>query len=239
MKVKNGFLISALVLSVLWFGFLMLTLFKVIDISAILAPSFNYLLAFASIVCCLGLYTLALFIENRNFLNVPVWISCCFYVAFFLFTNVYYLFDLYNIIWTNLLFYVCLSVLVSILSISIYYNCLKENDGTLKNKIGFTGFMLFCISITISVIFELVVMFIKFCLNTTINLTSHTLASFGILVLGATIFAIIFHHSIKGNKKFANACLIKVKPVNLQSSEPSNADPSSPKTETKKSNKTK
>ncbi len=210
MKAKNAILISALALSGLYFVFLLLSLLGVFNISAILYEDFNYLIAMACIIACLGLYTIALFIENHNNLVVPTWLSISFYICFFVFTNIYYLFGLYNIIYTNLIFYVALSVLISILSISIYYNCLKADDGTLKNKTYFTGFMLFCISITISVIFELVVMFIKFCFNTNINLTTHALASFGILILGATIFSILFHASINKTKRFANACLIKV-----------------------------
>ena len=207
--VKNTFLICALALSALYFGFLMLGLFNVVNISGVVGKNFNYLLAFAAIVACLGIYTISLFIENHNALEVPTWISCTFYVCFFVFTNVYYFFGLYDILVTNLIFYIALSVLISILSLSIYYNCLKNDDGTLKNKINFTAFILFCISTALSVCFSLIVMFIKFMINTNVNLTVHTLSSFGIMLLSACLFAIIFHTSIKTDKKFANACLIK------------------------------
>ena len=212
--VKNTFLICALALSALYFGFLMLGLFNVINISGILGKNFNYLLAFAAIVACLGIYTISLFIENHNALDVPTWLSCTFYVCFFVFTNIYYLFGLYDILITNLLFYVALSVLIGILSLSIYYNCLKDNDGYLENKINFTAFMLFCISTALSVCFSLVVMFIKFMLNTNTNLTTHTLTSFAIMLLSACLLSIIFHTSIKTDKKFANACLIRTKAKN-------------------------
>lgn len=211
MKTKNIFLISALALSGLWLALLLLSLFKVFDLSSVMLENFNYIMAFALIIICLAIFTISLFIENKKFLDVPEWISCAFYVAFFLFTNVYYLFGLYNIIYTNLLFYASLSVLISILSVSIYYNCLKNEVGQLKNKISFTGFLLFCISTAMSVCVELVIMFVKFCFNTNINLTSHALASWGILLLVATVFALLFQISISGDKKFVNACLIKTK----------------------------
>ncbi|MBQ7579205.1 MAG: hypothetical protein IJT25_01595 [Clostridia bacterium] len=212
--IKNIFLICALSLSALYFVFLMLGLFNVINISGVLGKNFNYLLAFAAIVACLGLYTISLFIENHNALEVPTWLACSFYVCFFVFTNIYYLFGLYDILITNLIFYIALGVLIGVLSLSIYYNCLKNDDGYLQNKLGFTSFMLFSISTTISVCFSLVVMFIKFIVNTNVNLTIHTLSSFGILLLASALLSIIFNISIKTDKKFANACLIKTKAKN-------------------------
>ena len=212
--VKNAFLISALALSALYFAFLMFGLFNVINIAPVLGKNFNYLLAFAAIVACLGLYTISLFIENHNALEVPTWLACTFYVCFFVFTNIYYLFGLYDILILNLVFYIAMGVLISMLSISIYYNCLKNDDGTLKNKIGFTSFILFCISTALSVCFSLVVMLIKFFINTNVNLTIHTLSSFGILLLCASLFSIVFNISIKTDKKFVNACLIKTKAKN-------------------------
>lgn len=221
MKTKNAFLISALSLSVLWVVLLLLALFRVFDFSGVINTNFNYIVAFGIVVACLFIYTLSLFIENKKMLDVPVWISCSFYAAFFIFTNVYYFFGLYDNMITNLLFYAALSVLISILSISIYYNCLKDDQGLLKNKIGFTGFILFCISTAICVVFELVVIFFKFCANTNINLTIHTLTTFGILLLGATVFAVAFYYSIAGKKKFVNSCLIKTKLPQASTQQPS------------------
>ncbi|MBQ7452842.1 MAG: hypothetical protein IJS68_01075 [Clostridia bacterium] len=208
-KIKSGFLIGALALSGLYFIFLLLGLFNVLKISAILPETFNYLMAFAIIIACLALYSLALFIETHNRLEVPVWIACSFYIAFFIFTNIYYLFGLYSNTYFSLFFYVVLGVLVSILSLSIYFNCLKDEAGLLKNRVHFTGFILFAISTTLSVIFKLVVMFIKFVCNVGVNLTLETIITFGILLLISTIFAICFDLSIGGKKTFANACLIK------------------------------
>ena len=208
MKTKNIFLISALCLSGLYFVFLMLSIFGVFNIKT--PNSFNFIWAIVGIIVCLGLYTLALFIENRKKLDVPVWISCTFITCFFIFVNIFYILGFYENIYLTMIFYAALSVLVSILSISIYYNCLKNDDGLLRNKLGFTGFMLFSISTTLSVCFEVVIVFIKYLSNTNINLTTYIVSSFSILLLGAGIFALLFSHSIKGNKKFANACLIKV-----------------------------
>ncbi|MBO4569781.1 MAG: hypothetical protein J5689_00995 [Clostridia bacterium] len=210
MKVKNGFLIGALVLSVAHFVILMLTLFNVINASSVLPANFNYFVAFALIAVCLALFTIALFVESKKQLIVPTWLAVSFYCCFFIFTNIYYFFGLYNIFLTNLLFYVVLAVLVSILSLSIYYNELKALDGTLENKNRYLGYVLFSISVSISLIFELIVMLIKYISNPNVNLTVHALASFGILILGALIFAVLFTESIKKTKRFANACLIKI-----------------------------
>lgn len=210
MKVRNSFLIGALVLSVAHFVILMLSLFNVINTSAVINPNFNYFVAFALIVIGLILYVISLFVEEKSKLSVPTWLSCTFYLAFFVFTNVYYFFGLYNQLLTNLIFYLVLSVLISILSLSIYYNALKELDGTLNNKNRFIGVVLFAISISISVLVVFVVNIIKFIVNHNINITVHFLASFGILILSALVFAVLFSESIKKTKKFANACLIVV-----------------------------
>jgi|GEM_PF-3813952 len=209
-RVKNAFLIAALVCSIAHFAILLLSLFSVINISGVVSSSFNYFLAFALIALCLGLFTLSLFVEGKKNLIVPTWLSCAFYLSFFVFTNIYYFFGLYSSIWFTLLFYLVLAVLVSVLSLSIYFNELKALDGTLQNKNRFLGVTLFSISTAISAIIVLVISFIKYLVNTHSNLTVVMLASFGILILVSLISSIVFAQSVKKTKRIANACLIKV-----------------------------
>ena len=210
MKVKNAFLIGALTLSLAHFVILLLCLFNVINASAVMPNNFNYFVAFGLIAVCLALFMIALFVEQKRALSVPTWLACSFYAAFFIFTNVYYFFGLYNNLLTNLLFYVVLAVLISILSLSIYFNELKGLNGTLENKNRFLGIILFSLSTSISLIIELVIMLIKFIITPNINVTVHALASFGILIMSALIFAVLFTQSLKKTKRFANACLIKI-----------------------------
>ena len=211
MKTRNGFLIASLALSALYFIFLLLCLFNVFDVSGVINPNFNYFLAFSLIIVCLALYVISLFIEEKRKLSVPTWLACSFYLSFFLFTNIYYFFGLYSYIFPMLIFYIALGVLISILSLSVYYNNLKELNGTLANKNNFIGYVLFAISISISTLIAFVINLVKYLINQNINITVYFLSSFGLLILSAFVFAILFTLSINRKKKFANACLIVIK----------------------------
>ena len=84
----NITLICVLSLSFIYFMLLTLNLFNVFAFN--FPQSFSYITAYLLMILCFGLYVLGFFIETRKSIKIPTWLKMTFYVAFFIFTNIYY-----------------------------------------------------------------------------------------------------------------------------------------------------
>ena len=85
----NIALIVALVFSVVHLIVLTLGLFGTITLNVY--EEFNYIFAYILVVLSLALFILSFFITKIKGLVVPAWFRIMFYIAFFLFTNTYYI----------------------------------------------------------------------------------------------------------------------------------------------------
>ena len=128
----NITLISVLVCTLIHLTFLILGIFDVVNLKT--TVSFNYILAFVLVIACLLLYILGFFISRQQKLSIPSWFRIMFYIAFFVFTNTYYVLGLYENIWLLLIFFAYISVLINIICLSLFTTFKKMKKADLKHQ---------------------------------------------------------------------------------------------------------
>lgn len=214
-KLPTILLYTFLGLSGAWLVVLALGLFNVFNLTAIAGANFNYIWAFIILLVALGLYILFMFAEKWRSWVVPNWFKCLFYVAFFVFTNVYYFFGLYQTIAGVVIFDICLAALLNIVAVSLFYNTQKDNKNAVKTTDKFLCFSTFCYAVTGATIYQVISLIVK-----VIAKSQGVLATLAIVVTELSIFiavsllfALFFALSMKGKRKFVNACLVKYLPV--------------------------
>ena len=204
-------LICSLALSVAQIVILFLGVFGVLVPSWHIASNFNYLIAFCLIAINLILDIVFMVIESKNLLEIPEWFRVVFFIGFFVFTNLYYYFNLYNLIYTEILFYVYLATVLSILSISIFYNVQKEGK-TVKSNNKFATVSTFTYATSMFLMIETVITAVKILFHGTKIANGLTLFLINscVAILVSLVIAIIFYLSLTKTKKIINNCLIKV-----------------------------
>ena len=214
-KLSTILLYTALVLSGAWLVVLTLGLFNVINLTAVAGKNFNYIAAYIIVIVGLALYILFMFIEKWRKLIVPAWFKNLFYVAFFVFTNVYYFFGLYQTIAGLIVFDVYLACLLNIAAVSLFYNTQKDSKNAVKTTEKFLAFSSFSYAVSGAVIYQVIS-----CLCKVLAKTEGLFASLAmvvtelcIFVFVSLLFALFYALSMKGSRKFVNACLIKYLPA--------------------------
>ena len=197
-------------LSVAFLVLLNLGLFNVVVPSWIKNSSFNYMVGFVLVALNLILDITFMVIEAKKKLDIPEWFRVVFFIGFFVFTNVYYYFGLYSIIYTEILFYIYLSVVLSILAISVFYNIQKNENNQIKTSNAYASVTTFTYSTSIFLIIETIVTAIKIISGQGIQtgLLSFLIHSC-VCIFSSLIIAVAFHVSLSRQKKFINACLIR------------------------------
>lgn len=177
-----------------------------------LYEDFNHVVAFTLIGICLLLYILGFFTYKLTKIYMPSWFRIMFYIAFFLFTNVYYILGWHLNLIGLLFLFAYFAFLICIICLSVYFNIQKDNKNKLKTVPKHLIVNVFLYSVAIEAIFQLlinvlkIVLFNKYAFAT---LTTYLLEFATMLVV--TIFMILlFALSLYSSKKFVNACLIKV-----------------------------
>ena len=205
-------LILSLALSVAHLVLLFLGVFGVLVPSWLIESNFNYLLAFCLLALNLILDIVFLVIEKHKLLEIPEWFRVVFFIGFFIFTNVYYYFGLYNLIYTVIILYVYLAVVLSIASISIFYNVQKDDRNIVKSNNKFACVSTFTYSTSMFLIIETAVIAVKiiFGMNTASTSTMFLINSC-VAILVSLVISIIFYLSLSRTKRLVNACLIKLK----------------------------
>ena len=206
----NITLITVLAFSVIHILLLTLNLFGVTELQFL--GNFNYLVAYILVVVCSILYILGFFISKLQDLTIPKWFRMMFYIAFYLFTNVYYSLGLYENIYTLILFFAYISFLVNIASLTVFYNTQKDEKNRLKSTNKFLVTTVFFYAVAINAM-------IQFLINTfkafaVPNYVFSTLSAFVIemstMLLVSIIMAVIFYQSLTKTKTLINGCLIKI-----------------------------
>ena len=205
----NLTLVSVLVATVVHILIISLNLFGVTNFSV--PENFNYIFAYILTLVCLALYILGFFVERLKKLVLPFWLRIMFFVAFFVFTNVYYILGLFSNIIAIIVFYAYIGFLISILSVSIFYNTQKDEKNRLKSSNRFITLSVFCYSVAFSTFAQFIiavikVIFFKSAATTTLLVYAISIASMLVVI---TALSIAFYISLKRNKKFINACLVK------------------------------
>lgn len=191
---------------------LLLISFNLFGISNFSVPeNFNYVTAYILALCCLALYIFGFSISKFKSVVFPAWLRIMFYIAFFLFTNTYYMAGLYLTKVGLIIFYAYFAFLINILSVSIFYNIQKDEKNRLKASNKYITFSVLCYSLAFSTIVQFLisavkVIFFKTALTTTLLYFVISMASMIVVNIGLYI---AFYISLKNTKKFINACLVK------------------------------
>ncbi len=206
----NIALVCVLALTGIYIILLSLNLFGATNFA--LYESFSYITAYILIVCCLAVYIVAMLLISRKKFVAPSWLRIMFYVAFFVFTNVYYFFGLFeNMFWTCVMF-AYFAFLAEVSALSIFYNSLKDE----KNRLQVSNtFLLLCVTgIALAILFivSLAVLVIsKLALQSAILASPEKYITFMLVMLLSALFvAFSFAISLVKNKTWINACLVKV-----------------------------
>ena len=207
--VCNITLICVLVFSFVHLTLLTLNLFGVTALE--FRENFNYLIAYILAVVCLGLYVFGFFITKIKNLSIPAWFRMLFYIAFYLFTNVYYTLGLFGNIFALIAFFAYIAFLANIISLSVFYNVQKDEKNRLKSTNRFLLTSVFMYSVAInSIIMFLITTFKAFVFP---NAELSTLVTFVIemstMLLVTIVVTLIFAGSLSKTKELINNCLIK------------------------------
>lgn len=205
----NITLISILVLT---FAYMILLSFNLFGVITIAIPDyFNYIFAYVLIGISLLFYIFSFFYTSRCNFEFPTWLQIMFYIAFFVFTNVYYFSGLFENLVAVIIMFAYLSFIIMVASLSIFYNAQKDEGNRLKATRRFiiTSTALYSLG------FQLVLMFLVQTIKIIAFRTSpfNTLKMFVIesaTMIGVTIVVtLLFWLSLRKSKKFINACLVR------------------------------
>lgn len=206
----NITLICTLVFSCIHLLLITLNLIGLTDFN--LFYGFNYIVAYILVIACLLLYVFGFYAYHYSRIYMPAWFRMLFYIAFFLFTNVYYICNWFNSIVGLIFFYAYISFLACIISLSIYFNSQKDEKNKLKIAPKSLITSIFFYSIAGNALVQFVVNLVKVIAfkNYEFSTLSVYLIEFGTMIGMTVIVTIAFAISLARKKLFINACLIKV-----------------------------
>ncbi len=214
-KLPTIILYTALGLSCAWLVLLALGVFEVFNLASIAGANFNYIGAFVIVIVALVLYIGFMLIEKWRSLSIPNWFKTLFYIAFFVFTNVYYFFSLYSTTAGLIIFDIYLACLLNIAGVSVFYNTQKDSKNAVKTTDKFLCFSTFCYAVTGGVVYEVISCLVKVIANAQGLFASLSLVvtELSIIMAVSLVFALFFALSMKKDRKFVNACLVKYIPI--------------------------
>lgn len=192
---------------------LLLITFNLFGITRFNLPgSFNYIVAYILVVVSLLLYIFGFYLYRFSNIYIPAWFRMLFYIAFFLFTNVYYILGLFSSIVGLIFFFAYIAFLACIISLSIYFNTQKDEKNKLKISPKSLIASVFFYSVASNAILQFVINIIKIIFFGSYKFTtlSAYLIEFGTMLAVCCVVLIAFALSLAGTKVFINACLIKV-----------------------------
>lgn len=207
----NLTLVSVLLATIVHIIVLTLNLFGVMSFG--IPNGFSYIFAYILTLVCLALYILGFFVARLKKMTLPVWLRICFYIAFFLFTNVYYILGLYQTIVGTIILFAYIGFLISIISVSIFYNAQKDDKNRLKSTYKFISLSVLCYGVAFTTFIEFLITLVKVLFFKTDASATLLFDVVGVasMIITHTILTIAYYISLKKNKKFINSCLIKFK----------------------------
>ncbi len=230
----NITLIAVLVFSAVHLILVTLNLFGAVNLN--IRDGFNYIVAYVLIFVCLALYVLGFFITKLKNVDFPKWLRICFYVAFYIFTNIYYIFGLHDNVFGLIFLFAYIAFLVNIVSVSVFYNVQKDDKYRLKTSKPFITTSIFLYSLGAMFVIELLSVAFKAFMP--IELATATVAAVVVEIstclLVTIIMAVIFDQSLTKSKKLINSCLVKTRIRNTESVKEKPAEPAKAETKTNK-----
>lgn len=191
---------------------LLLITLNVFGITAIkFYDKFNYLVAYIFICVSLCIFILGFWITKITKLQIPQWFQVVFYIAFFVFTNTYYITNAYNSLGAMLFFYMYLSFISIIANVSVFYNVQKDEKNKLKASKAYILTSLFFYSTGTNAIIMFIVSLVKcifFPLHTFTDLAFFVVEFLAMMIVTIAM-TIAYGISLAHSKSLINGCLIK------------------------------
>ncbi len=177
-----------------------------------LNSGFSYIVAYILVIASLALYIFGFYIYRFANLYIPAWFRMLFYIAFYLFTNVYYILGWFSTLLGLIFFYAYIAFLMCIISLSIYFNTQKDEKNKLKIAPRSLIASVFFYSIAGNAILQFIVNIVKvsFFKGYKFATLATYLVEFGTMIGVAIAVSIVFAVSLARSKTFINACLIKI-----------------------------
>ncbi len=177
-----------------------------------LNAGFSYIVAYILVIASLALYIFGFYIYRFSNLFIPAWFRMLFYIAFYLFTNVYYILGWFSCLLGLIFFYAYIAFLMCIISLSIYFNTQKDEKNKLKIAPKSLLSNVFFYSLAGNAVLQFVINIIKvaFFSDYKFATLSTYLVEFGTMIGVSVTIVIVFAISLARTKTFINACLIKV-----------------------------
>lgn len=206
----NITLICTLAFSFIHLLLLTLNIFGVTKFN--LYEGFNYAVAYILVVACLSLYIIGFYTYRFTNIYIPAWFRTMFYIAFFLFTNVYYILGWFGSIVGLIFFFAYIAFLACIISLSIYFNTQKDEKNKLKIAPKSLIASVFFYSVASNSMLQFIINLVKIIFFSDYKFASLSiyLIEFGTMLGVCSAVSIAFALSLAGSKTFINACLIKI-----------------------------
>lgn len=207
--IANITLIVSLVCSITHLIILTVNIFK--EKPAMFYDGFSYLVAYILIIVSLLLYMLFFYISRIGNFKVPSWFESVFYVAFFIFTNTFYITNAYSSIAAIIFLFAYISLLSTIVNVSVFYNVQKDEKNRLVASKNYIVTSIFFYSVGTNAIIELLVTIVKtfICPNYIFSTLTCFIIESCTMLLVTIAMCVLFYLSLSKSKKFINNCLIK------------------------------
>ena len=208
--ISNITLIVSLVCTIVHLIILTVNIFK--ETPMMFYEGFSYLVAYILIIASLLIYMLFFYISRIGRLRIPSWFESVFYVAFFIFTNTFYITNAYSSIPAIIFLFAYLSMLSTITNVSIFYNVQKDERNRLIASKNYIVTSIFFYSTGTNAILELLVTIVKafiFPRSLFSSLEFFIIESCTMLLI-TVVMCVLFYLSLSKTKKFINSCLIKI-----------------------------
>lgn len=192
---------------------LMLVTFNIFGVTKFGLPeNFSYVVAYILVIISLALYVFGFYLYRFSRLYIPAWFRMLFYIAFFIFTNVYYICGFFGSMLGLIFFFAYIAFLACIISLSIYFNTQKDEKNKLKIAPKSLITSVFFYSIAGNALLQFMINLVKVIFFDSYKFTtlSAYLIEFGTMVAVCSAVSIAFAVSLSLSKRFINACLIKI-----------------------------
>ena len=156
------------------------------------------------------IYMILTILENKNLISFPQWLKICFYLFLAIAIVIYPFFGLYTIKAYSILICISTGLILSILSVSFFYNYLKDSNKQVKAKPSIVLVFSTIFSLSLSFVIKLFSYLIRLMFNYPLQTFGDVALDVLYIFLGAIVLNLMFYMSLKGNKKFINNCLIYI-----------------------------
>ncbi len=212
---KKDLACNITLICVLAFSFvhlLMLTLNLFGATNFALPSGFSYITAYILMIFCFALYILGFWIENLRTLKIPTWFKMTFYIAFFIFTNVYYILGLYQNFIFMLIFVAFIAAILNVFALSIYFNISKDDKNKLKASTKMLVFNTTTYSVALCSLALFIISIAKVLFGATyiVGALLTFVIEMSVMLQVCAIFSVMFAISHKKTKRIINGSLIKV-----------------------------